>query len=82
MESTNLETHRTHKLSLKQLLITAALSFPLLIILINASWSNINVVSGTIITVMVVSIVVALWRTTKGVMAAIKKGADTEFIER
>lgn len=82
MEDTNLEVHRTRKMSLAQLLITAAVFFTLLIILINSGWSNFNLASGAIMLVMLVSIAVGVWKTSGSFVEAIRKGADTDFRER
>lgn len=82
MENTKTKPQQSLKSELTRIIVTLVMLSPLFIIMINSSWSNVDGISGTLILIMVVSIAIGLWKTSKSLILAIQKGADTEYKER
>lgn len=82
MENTKTKPQQALKSKLTRIIVTLVMLSPLFIIMINSSWSNVDGISGTLILIMMVSIAIGLWKTSKSLILAIQKGADTEYKER
>ncbi|WP_203650297.1 hypothetical protein [Secundilactobacillus yichangensis] len=82
MENTKTKPQQSLKSKLTRIIVTLVMLSPLFIIMINSSWSNVDGISGTLILIMMVSIAIGLWKTSKSLILAIQKGADTEYKER
>lgn len=82
MVNTNLKNHKALKTNSVRLIITLLLLTPLFIILINSSWSNVNLMSGLLIAIMILSIVIGLWLTSMHLIKVVRKGSDTDYKER
>lgn len=50
--------------------------------MINASWSNVDGISGAVILILMASIVIGLWQLSKSLILTLQKGADTDYKER
>ncbi|MFC6253796.1 hypothetical protein ACFP1H_04275 [Secundilactobacillus hailunensis] len=82
MENTKIKPHQVLKAKLTRIIVTLIMLSPLFIIMINASWSNVDGISGAVILILMASIVVGLWQLSKSLILTIQKGADTDYKER
>ncbi|GAX00773.1 hypothetical protein [Secundilactobacillus silagei] len=82
MENTKIKPHQGLKAKLTRIVVTLVMLSPLFIIMINASWSNVDGISGAVILILMASIVIGLWQLSKSLILTLQKGADTDYKER